>query len=199
MHSNKAWKPVLFPTVCQLNFQGVWRTGCACVGESSFPAALAAGPCAVLRVSSWRKSQPEAWAGTSCHLEQSGAQWKMSARSTQMTPLQFPGEEQYFPQFHDWGNLTVTTSNLVHKFWVLRLVAFHALAFVAAYHLLKIFFYVWGIPHRMSPASPSYKPLVHFPSFFYSRDAQLWPRHRQFTLLVREVVLKENNERKEVP
>lgn len=139
MHSNKAWKPALFPTVCQLSFRGVWRTGCACIGEPSLPAALAACPCVVLRVSFWRKSQPEAWAGTSCHLEQSGAQWKMSARSTQMTTLQFPRDEQYFPQFHDWGNLTVTTSNLMHRFWALYLVTFHALVFVAAYHLLNVF------------------------------------------------------------
>lgn len=196
MHSNKAWKPVLFPTVCQLYFQGVWRTGCACVGESSFPAALAACPRAVLRVSFWRKSQPEAWAGTSCHLEQSGAQRKMSARSAQMTPLQLPGDEQYFPQFHDWGNLTITTSNLMHTFWALYLVAFHVLVFLAAYHLSDTFSMFEEFPIAWVLSSHRIRPKCVFPASFIAMAHKLRPRLRQSTLHVGEIVLEENNERK---
>ena len=165
MHNNKPWKPVLFPTVCQLNFQIVPENG-LCLSRWASLLGWQLAPVQELRVSSWRKAQPEAWAGTSCHLEQSGAPGMMSARSVS-SPAP-PGR----PVCHPVPRL----GKLPRHSQALELcifVAFHAEAFVATYHLLNTlsmfeeFPAVWVLPpHFISPSCT-------FPASLVAR-AQIW-------------------------
>lgn len=98
-----------------------------------------------------------------------------------------------WPVFPPVPQLGKFNSHLMYTFWALDLVVFHARVFVATYHLLNTlsmfeeFPTVWVLP--LHCISPKYT----FPA---SLTANFWPRLSQSVLLVGEIVLEENNERK---
>ena len=168
MHNKKPWRPVLLPTACQLNFQIVPENR-LCLSRWASLLVWQLAPVQELRVSSWRKAQPEAWAGTSCHLEQSGAPGMMSARSPQVSPLQLPlGRPVCHPV--PWlGELPRHCQSLELCIFV----AFHAEVFVATFHLLitpsmlEEFPTVWVLPPHFISLSCT------FPASLVAR-AQIW-------------------------
>lgn len=193
MHSNQAWKPVLFPTVCQLNFQIVMENGLCLCRWVVFPCCSGSLPLC----SSWgsalgerpshrpEQGLPAIWISLE-HKErcqQEALKWLLSG-SSGITSIS-PGP---------WlGNFTVTTSNWMYKFWALYFVSFHAWDFVATYYLLTTLSRFEEFPFPTVGILP---PQMYFPSFSYSSWANVCPKPSQSTLLVGEIGLGGNNERK---
>lgn len=175
MHNNKPWKPALCPTVCQLNFQIVPENG-LCLSRWASLLVWQLAPVQELRVSSWRKAQPEAWAGTSCHLEQSGAPGMKSARSVS-SPAP-PGKTSMSP-----SSSTGETSQALPGTWALYFCCLSCWGFCGHLPPFEHPFYVWGIPRSLSPTAPFDKPQLHFPSFSCSKSPNLGLRLNQSHLL----------------